>query len=201
MQTILMVDDEPHLDILVRQKFRREIKSGEYNFHFARNGVEALRTIEATPEIDLVITDINMPEMDGLTLLEKLDQKRPDLRAIIISAYNDLDNVKTAMDRGAFEFITKPVDLNELADTIKRSSTVKDLTREDLKKPPQDIQHELNVASKLQQSILPSEFPKTDDVELFATMNAAQDVAGDFYCVRVVPDQFWRSIGGFLFKI
>lgn len=190
MSKILIVDDESHLDALIRQKFRNEIKSGKFQFLFSRNGLEALNEIESQDDIDLVISDINMPEMDGLTLLDKIDEKRPDLKAIIISAYNDIDNVKSAMERGAFDFITKPLNLSELKDIIDRTLSSDAPNRQETslsrhQKLP--IQKELAIASRLQQSILPSKFPETTEFDLFATMQAAQDVAGDFY------DYFWLS--------
>src|SRR2546421_52325 len=105
---ILVVDDEPDLELVIRQKFRRQIRARELHFAFAPNGVEALTMLRADPEIDLVLTDINMPNMDGLTLLEKLPTLNPVLKAVIITAYGDMRNIRTAMQRGAYDFLTKP---------------------------------------------------------------------------------------------
>jgi YesN/AraC family two-component response regulator len=118
---ILVVDDELDLELLIRQKFRRQIRDREFEFVFARNGVEALKTLHTDPQIDLVVADINMPEMDGLTLLEKLDDLNPVLRAVIISAYSDMANIRAAMNRGAYDFITKPIDFQDLEITINRT--------------------------------------------------------------------------------
>ncbi|MBN1559733.1 response regulator, partial [candidate division KSB1 bacterium] len=103
---ILVVDDEPDLEQIVRQKFRRQIREGIFQFTFAQNGIEALQRLAEDPSIELVLTDINMPEMDGLTLLNKIrEMENPLFRAVIVSAYGDIDNIRTAMNRGAFDFI------------------------------------------------------------------------------------------------
>ena len=118
---ILVVDDEPDLEGLVLQRMRREIRSGRYSFVFARNGVEALERLKNDDEIDIVITDINMPEMDGLTLLEQIPAFDPKLRCVIVSAYGDMKNIRTAMNRGAFDFLNKPIDFEDLRLTIEKS--------------------------------------------------------------------------------
>ena len=118
---ILVVDDEPDLEGLVLQRMRREIRSGRYSFVFARNGVEALERLNDDDGIDIVITDINMPEMDGLTLLEQIPAFDPKLRCVIVSAYGDMKNIRTAMNRGAFDFLNKPLDFEDLRLTIERS--------------------------------------------------------------------------------
>ena len=117
---ILIVDDEPDLEDLIRQKFRKKIRDKEFEFYFASDGNEALEKLQERRDIELVLTDINMPRMDGLTLLSKLpDLKNPVLKAVIVSAYGDMDNIRTAMNRGAFDFITKPIDLRDLEATIE----------------------------------------------------------------------------------
>ena len=118
---ILMVDDEPDLEPLVLQRMRAKIRSGEYSFVFAHNGVEALEMLREHKDIDIVISDINMPEMDGLTLLEQIPRVDPNIRAIILSAYGDMKNIRTAMRRGAFDFITKPIDFDDLNETLRRA--------------------------------------------------------------------------------
>ena len=118
---ILVVDDEPDLEGLVLQRMRREIRSGRYSFVFARNGIEALERLNDDDGIDIVITDINMPEMDGLTLLEQIPAFDPKLRCVIVSAYGDMKNIRTAMNRGAFDFLNKPIDFEDLRLTIERS--------------------------------------------------------------------------------
>lgn len=120
-RNILVVDDEPDMQLLVRQKFRKQISSGVFNFHFAGNGQEALSKITENPEIEIVMTDINMPVMTGLEFLEKVNSAQHDFKCIVASAYNDIDNIRTAMNRGAFDFITKPIDFNDLEATIDKT--------------------------------------------------------------------------------
>jgi len=119
--TILVVDDEPDLELLVNHKFRRQIREGDYNFLFAGDGEEALSILKEKPEVDLILSDINMPRMDGLTLLQKIQDIENELRAVIVSAYGDMSNIRTAMNLGAFDFVTKPIEFNDLEVTIKKT--------------------------------------------------------------------------------
>ncbi|HEX3939830.1 MAG TPA: adenylate/guanylate cyclase domain-containing protein [Xanthobacteraceae bacterium] len=118
---ILFVDDEPDLEALILQKFRRQIRDGTVNFLFARDGVDALSALKANADIDLVVTDINMPRMDGLSLLQKLQESEDGVSTIIVSAYGDMANIRTAMNRGAFDFVTKPIDFADLETTITKT--------------------------------------------------------------------------------
>ena len=118
---ILVVDDEPDFELLIRRRFRREIKEGSFAFRFARHGEQALSLLAADPGIDLMLLDINMPLMDGLSLLTELRERQSPVRAIIVSAYGDMTNLRTAMNRGAFDFVTKPVDLADLEITIRKA--------------------------------------------------------------------------------
>jgi adenylate cyclase len=118
---ILVVDDEPDMKALVLQKFRRQIRDGAINFLFASDGVEALAMLEANGDIDMVVADINMPRMDGLTLLQKLRESAENISTIIVSAYGDMNNIRTAMNRGAFDFVTKPIDFLDLETTIAKT--------------------------------------------------------------------------------
>jgi YesN/AraC family two-component response regulator len=111
---ILVVDDEQLLEYVIQQKFRQKIRTKEIEFVFAHNGKEALEKIAEFPPFDLVLTDINMPEMDGLALLEKLSQIDNTLKAVVISAYGDMQNIRSAMNRGAFDFLTKPIDFQDM---------------------------------------------------------------------------------------
>lgn len=124
---ILVVDDEPDLELLVSQKFRRQIRKGEMSFLFARDGEEALSVLKDEPDVDLVLSDINMPRMDGLTLLNHIKALNEQLRAIIVSAYGDMANIRTAMNRGAFDFVTKPIEFDDLETTIHK--TLDDLNK------------------------------------------------------------------------
>jgi class 3 adenylate cyclase len=119
--TILVVDDEPDLERLVLQNFRGQIRDGAVTFVFAHDGIEALQSIEQHPDVDMVMSDINMPRMDGLTLLQKLQEADDKKSTIIVSAYGDMINIRTAMNRGAFDFLTKPIDFADLELTIDKT--------------------------------------------------------------------------------
>ena len=119
---ILAVDDEPDFELLITQRFRRQIRAEEFAFSFARHGEEALSVLEAEPDIELMLLDINMPVMDGLTLLGRLRERQSPVRAIIVSAYGDMANIRTAMNRGAFDFVTKPVDFDVLKTQLQQLS-------------------------------------------------------------------------------
>jgi adenylate cyclase len=118
---ILAVDDEPDFELLIKQRFRRQIRDAEFEFRFAHHGEEALATLLAEPDIELMLLDINMPVMDGLTLLNELRERQLEVQAIIVSAYGDMTNLRTAMNRGAFDFVTKPVDLRDLEITVRKA--------------------------------------------------------------------------------
>ncbi len=118
---ILAVDDEPDFEALIRQRFRQRIRAKDLEFRFARHGEEALEVLAAEPDIELLLLDINMPVMDGLTLLAELRLRQSRVRAVIVSAYGDMANIRTAMNRGAFDFVTKPVDLADLEVTIDKT--------------------------------------------------------------------------------
>lgn len=133
MAKILVVDDESDLEVLIKQKFRKKIRNSEYDFLFAINGVDALKKLEKHEDVDVVLSDINMPEMDGLTLLTKLNEQHSILKPVIVSAYGDMDNIRTAMNRGAFDFITKPVDFNDMELTIEKTIKYVNQIRETLK--------------------------------------------------------------------
>jgi adenylate cyclase len=119
--TVLVVDDEPDLETLVLQKFRRQIRDGTVAFVFARDGIEALQSLVDHPDVDLVVSDINMPRMDGLSLLARLQEAEDKKSTVIVSAYGDMSNIRTAMNRGAFDFLTKPIDFSDLEMTIDKT--------------------------------------------------------------------------------
>ncbi len=184
---ILVVDDEADMEPMIRQKFRRHIRENTFDFEFASNGLEALDKITEFPEIGIVLSDINMPKMDGLTLLNKLkDLKNPGLKTVMISAYGDMDNIRTAMNRGAFDFITKPVNFDDLEITIKKTLGEIRSVRQWLNEHDQlvSIQHDLNISRDIQQAILPKKFPpfpNERNFDIYASMVAAYEVGGDFY--------------------
>ena len=121
MAKILVVDDETDLEMLIKQKFRRQIREQQYEFTFASDGNEALAKIEQQPDTDIVLSDINMPGMDGLTLIGKLSEANPLTKSIIVSAYGDMENIRTAMNRGAYDFLCKPVNFEDLDVTIQKT--------------------------------------------------------------------------------
>jgi phosphoserine phosphatase RsbU/P len=184
---ILVVDDETDMEPMIRQKFRRHIRENTYDFEFASNGLEALEKIIEFPEIGIVLSDINMPEMDGLTLLNKLKElKNPGLKTVMVSAYGDMDNIRTAMNRGAFDFITKPVNFDDLEITINKTLGEIRSVRQWLNEHDQlvSIQNDLNISRDIQQAILPKKFPPFPDepnFDIYASMVAAKEVGGDFY--------------------
>lgn len=185
---ILSVDDEAPLELLMRQYFRRKIRNGEYEFFFAHNGLEALAILYNNPDIEIILSDINMPEMDGLTLLAKINEMRnPALRVIMVSAYGDMKNIRQAMNNGAFDFATKPIDMDDLSLTIEKAIEQIKFVHESQKEHSQleSLKKDLTTARDIQQYILPQVFPPfpedNDKLDLFASMEAAKDIGGDFY--------------------
>ncbi len=133
MAKILVADDEADLEMLIKQKFRQKIRGQQYEFIFAMNGNDALEKIQQHPDVDIVLSDINMPEMDGLTLLSRLSESSPLIKSVIVSAYGDMDNIRTAMNRGAFDFITKPVNFEDLELTMEKTIKHVNQLRETMK--------------------------------------------------------------------
>ena len=185
---VLVVDDEPDLEPLIRQRMRSHIRSGKYAFHFAGNGVEALDLVSGDGRFDMVVTDINMPGMDGLSLLARLSELDPDIKSIVVSAYGDIRNIRTAMNRGAFDFMTKPLDFEDFAITIERTRAHIAQWREALESRDRLIalQSELDMASSMQQAILPVDFPRGDDFDIHGCMAPARTVGGDFFDVMTL---------------
>lgn len=185
---ILSVDDEMDLELLLTQYFRRKIRKGEYEFYFAHNGLEALTTLLKVKDIDIILSDINMPEMDGLTLLTKVNEmQNPALKCIMVSAYGDMGNIRQAMNNGAFDFATKPIDLDDLSVTIEKAIEQIEYIKKSQAEHTQleSLKTDLAVASEIQHAILPRIFPpfpeNEREVDLAALMRAAKDVGGDFY--------------------
>jgi sigma-B regulation protein RsbU (phosphoserine phosphatase) len=186
-EKMLVVDDEPDLESMIRQKFRRKINEGKYEFVFASNGLEALSRLLEHKDIGIVLSDINMPEMDGLTLLAKLNELRnPALRTVIVSAYGDMDNIRTAMNRGAYDFVTKPIDFIDLETTIEKTIKELDTIRSAIAEHDKliAIQSDLDTARNIQSAILPKKFPPFPEIkefEIYAAMEPAKEVGGDLY--------------------
>ena len=191
------------MELLLKQYFRRQIRNGEYEFFFARNGAEALKIMNDTPDIEIVLLDINMPEMDGLTLLAKLNEMhRPALRVIMVSAYGDMANIRQAMNNGAFDFAIKPIDMDDLSATIKKAIEQICYVHESQKEHSQlvSLKKDLMTARDIQQYILPRVFPPfpelSDKLDIYASMEAAKDIGGDFYdFFRIDDDHIAFVIG------
>ena len=195
---ILVVDDEVDLETLVLQKFRRRIRRKELTFDFAHNGQEAIEKLDGDGDIAMVISDINMPVMDGLALLKQLNETKPNIRSVIVSAYGDMNNIRTAMNRGAFDFVTKPIDFTDLEITIDKTLKHLALVREALSNRDQlvALSHELDVARDMQASVLPRQFPSTDRYKTHGLMVPAKEVGGDFYdFVSLGDDKIGVAIG------
>lgn len=183
---ILVVDDEPDLELLILQKFRKQIAAKEYAFVFASNGKEALAKLAEDPELNVILTDINMPEMDGIALLSNLQTLNRPYKAIVISAYGDMPNIRSAMNQGASEFITKPIDFQDLEITINKVIQQYTQLNEGVaaKNQLRTLEIELSIANNIQQSLLPSNFnpmPQNNRFELSGKMMPAKAVGGDFF--------------------
>jgi phosphoserine phosphatase RsbU/P len=192
---IMVVDDEVDLEPLIRQKFRRQIRDGVYDFVFAHNGLEALSLLIEQPEIRLILSDINMPEMDGLTLLSKLKElKSPWLKTVIVSAYGDMENIRTAMNRGAFDFLTKPISFDDLEITISKTMDEINMIWQSTQEHDQliSIQQDLITAREIQLAILPKTFPPfpgRSEFSIFGSMTAAKEVGGDFFDFFLIDNE------------
>ena len=180
---ILVVDDEPDLEPLILQRFRRQIRAGEMSFAFAHDGKEAIAKLDEDPDIEVVLSDINMPVMDGLTLLTRLNDMPRLLKTVMVSAYTDMLNLRVAMNRGAYDFVTKPIDFEDLEATILKTSRELTMLREARRTREQltEIQAELGVAAKIQQSLLPQMLMTHTAADIAAIMLPARQVSGDFY--------------------
>jgi len=196
MVKILSVDDEMDLELLLTQYFRRKIRKGEYEFVFAHNGLEALTMMVKHPDIEIILSDINMPEMDGLTLLAKVNEMRnPALKVIMVSAYGDMGNIRQAMNNGAFDFATKPIDLDDLSVTIEKAIEQINYVHRMQQEHSQLelLKGDLAVAGEIQQAILPRLFPPfpedADKLDIAASMTPAKDVGGDFYDFFRIDDE------------
>src|ERR1700733_11568131 len=158
---ILVVDDEPDVELLIKQRFRRKIRDGGFDFEFALNGEEALTKLNGDESIDIVMSDINMPVMDGLTLLSRLREMDRLVRTGIVSAYGGMRNIRIALNRGAYDFLTKPIDFEDFEVTLQKTIQEVEGVRagHQARKQLDALEIELNVANRIQQSMLPRKFP------------------------------------------
>jgi sigma-B regulation protein RsbU (phosphoserine phosphatase) len=198
--TILVVDDDPDLELLVTQKFRRQIRNDEFHFICVRSGEDALEKLREN-EIDVLVTDIKLPGMDGLSLISRLKTEYPLIRSVIISSYGDMRTIRRALNLGAFDFLTKPIDFDDLGITITK--TIEEALT--LKQAVQDrerlaaIRQELDIARRIQLSMIPGifpAFPERAEFEIFGEIITARDVGGDFYDFCMIDDdRLYFAIG------
>lgn len=183
MIRILVVDDEPDTKNLFLQRFRQKIHKKEWAFDFCYDGEEALKFLKVRDNIDLVLSDINMPKMDGLTLLEKVKTNNLNVKTVIISAYGDMKNIRTAMNRGAFDFITKPIDFEDVELTLNKTIQHVKVLKQALEDQNKlfSLHKELEVARQIQESILPLPSSPSLKCDIFAKMIPAREVGGDYY--------------------
>lgn len=188
--TILVVDDEREVSAIITQQYEDLIAREEVSFIFAFAGEEALKILEDTPEIEIVLTDINMPVMNGLELLSHITKRWPRIKVIIISAYNDMQNIRKAMNRGAFDFITKPIQLFDVEKTIEKASkTIKEdrlklIEKLDDHQKLIEIEKELDAARNIQSAFIPKNFNQPlgqSDYKIYGSMKPAKEVGGDFF--------------------
>lgn len=184
---ILVVDDEPDTELLFTQRFRKQLAAERYRLFFATNGVDALKILQDGPDMDIVITETHLPLMDGLTLIGRITDKYPLMRPIVVSAYSDLTNLRAAMNKGAHDFVLKPVDFEDLQATIDKTFDLVARLKKAQKSQQRlnSITDELDISARLQRSILPGNVMKKSPFEIYADTDPAAEVGGDFY------DFFW----------
>lgn len=188
---ILVVDDEPDLETLILQRFRKRIRSEELSFEFACHGEDALAKLQTHGNLDIVLTDINMPVMDGLTLLSRMRENHPLVRSVVVSAYGDMQNIRTALNRGAFDFVTKPIDFQDLEITLQKAIEDSVLRKQAARDRDNllGMERELDLARGLQSSLVPSEFPSHARFEVYGSMIPATHVGGDLFDFFMLDDQ------------
>lgn len=193
---ILVVDDEPDVSTLIAQQFENEIAGNPVEFFFAYNGHEALIILESQP-IDIILTDINMPVMDGLELLANVNKKWPLIKVIVVSAYDDMKNIRKAMNQGAFDFITKPVDFKDMEKTVGGAiKTAKEDRQRILDKTNEhekylEIEKELEAARFIQSAFIPQDFQQLlekTNYEIYGTVRPAKEIGGDFFDFFVIDE-------------
>ncbi|MDX1578481.1 MAG: SpoIIE family protein phosphatase [Gemmatimonadota bacterium] len=181
---LLIVDDEPDLELLMRQHFRKRIRSGELEVTFASDGREALTKLEEDPRIEMVLTDIRMPVMDGLAFLGELTDLDRAVKAVVVSAYGDFGNIRTAMNRGAFDFLIKPIDFADLEATIDK--TLAELARyreaREVRRRLSVVEQEMDVARRIRSAVVPRAIPSPEGVDRYVFATPAPDGGGgDFH--------------------
>lgn len=194
-RTILVVDDSQEFSIIVEIALRQQLNDGEYMLLFANSGEQALQTIEEHPEIALVITDISMPGMDGLTLLERMNEHNPHIKSIVISGYNDMSYIRRAMNAGASDYLVKPVSLHDLEESVMHTMMHVDIVRDALKSRDRlmQLERDLVIAGEIQRAMLPQKypaFPDRSEFDITAGMTPAREVGGDFYDFFLIDGEY-----------
>jgi len=171
------------MEMLFRRKFRKEIEAKNFELLFATNGLEALNIMKSRRDIDILMTDINMPTMDGLTLLLHINEVNPLIKSIVVSAYGDMENIRTAMNRGAFDFIMKPVNFEDLTLTIEKTLKQVQREKENLRamEENQRLAEQLHIARQMQHTLLPQSIPVSDFLDVAAMYQSAMETGGDYY--------------------
>lgn len=191
---VLVVDDEPLLRTLVLRNFEERIESQELEFYFANNGVEALEILEKEKDIGIVITDIKMPEMNGLDLLKHLASQDRVYRSAVVTAYGDMKNIREAMSLGVSDFITKPFDFRDLDQTlskiIKQYNEYLNANKEKL--AAVSLKKEALIAQEIQEMLSPKDFNPipfySDIVEIFGKIYPAEQMTGSFIDFLPIDD-------------
>lgn len=191
---ILIVDDEPLLKSLILQKFKSQIDSNHLNFQFAGNGNMALEILASDPNIGVVVTDIKMPEMDGLTLLHHLTEQDRLYKIIVVSAYGDMSNIRKAMEEGASDFILKPFDLKDFEASLLSAVNQFQYLKQGLlaKDGLVELSKELSIAKQIKQALIPenfSPFPQKGHIALVGEMIPSEQLGGDFYDFFQISEQ------------
>ena len=181
----LLVDDESDFEPMISTRFRRLVRSGQYQLSFADDGVEALEKLAANPDIKMVVTDINMPHMNGLRLLEEIRERHADVITIMLSAYGEMPRIRQAMNSGAFDFCTKPPDFDDLQATMIKSQAQANLkTRAHSQELQMEkLQAELDIAREIQQAVMPENDSSAENFQAHGTMLPARNISGDFYAL------------------
>ncbi|MCK5856283.1 MAG: SpoIIE family protein phosphatase [Bacteroidales bacterium] len=192
---ILCVDDEPDMEMLIRQKYRKEIRKGIYDFYFALDGEKALDLLNEYKDIYLVLSDINMPVMDGLSLLNEIQKlEKPEMKVVMVSAYGDMQNIRTAMNRGAFDFINKPIDFEDFTKTIEKAHLEINRIQKQVQTAHvlEVVEDDLSAAAKIQDGLLPKLsglFKANERLNVASFIKPARWGGGDFYDVFAIDDK------------
>ncbi|MCI0471448.1 MAG: SpoIIE family protein phosphatase [Candidatus Aminicenantes bacterium] len=199
---ILVVDDEPAWEELIKSIFENQIIDKKWDFMFARNGRIALEKLKENPDVAVVLLDLNMPEMDGLTFLRNFNTMDiHTIKVIVVTAYGDMENIRASMNEGAFDFLTKPINFNDLKITIEKALKQSGIIKKALTEHDElvALKKELEIASHIQEAMAPKKLPtflQQKDVDIYAKTIPAKEVGGDFYdFFQVDQDRLAFTVG------